>query len=100
MGRRAKGMADEAVRVLLVEDDEDDYLLTRELLAEIEGRRYVLEWVADCEAARQALCEQRFDVCLIDYRLKSCNGLDLVREAVAGNCPAPLILLTGLADLE
>ena len=32
------------IRVLLVEDDEDDYRLTRELLAEVPGYRIELDW--------------------------------------------------------
>jgi hypothetical protein len=35
------------VRILLVEDDEDDYLLTRDLLDEIETRRFAIEWGAE-----------------------------------------------------
>ena len=38
-------MTDAPVRVLLVEDDEDDAVLTRGLLREIEGRKFELEWV-------------------------------------------------------
>jgi hypothetical protein len=30
-------MKDETIKVLLIEDDEDDYVLTRELLAEVNG---------------------------------------------------------------
>ena len=36
-------MADR-LRVLLVEDDEDDYLLTRDLLADIPGGGHHLDW--------------------------------------------------------
>ena len=32
------------IRILLVEDDEDDYLVTRDLLSEIEGTPYDMEW--------------------------------------------------------
>jgi len=38
---------DRPVRVLLIDDDRDDYLLTRDLFAEIPGGRYQLIWVAD-----------------------------------------------------
>ena len=32
------------IRVLLVDDDEDDYLLTRDLLAAVRESRFELDW--------------------------------------------------------
>jgi diguanylate cyclase (GGDEF)-like protein len=91
---------DGPLRVLLVEDDEDDYFLTRDLLSEIPGRRYELDWIADAGKALATLDRGRYDVALIDYRLGSCLGSDLVRGAIAQGCKIPLILLTGLDDRE
>ena len=88
-------MAAEPVRVLLVDDDEDDYLLTRDMLAEIEGMAYALEWAASYEAARDAVRRRAHDVYLLDYHLGAHNGLELVREIVAAGAAAPGILLTG-----
>lgn len=93
-------MPEEHLSVLLVEDDEDDYLLTKDLLAEISSKKYDLEWVSDFEGGRLAMAEQRHDVYLVDYRLGPSNGLELLREAVQNNCPAPVILLTGLGTPE
>lgn len=39
------------IRVLLVDDDEDDFLLTRETVADIPGGGYSLEWESDFDAA-------------------------------------------------
>jgi signal transduction histidine kinase len=86
------------VRILLVEDDEDDHLLTRELLESLGEERYVLEWQPACEQALRAMWENRHDVCLLDYRLPGRTGLELLREAVAGGWKGPVILLTGLGD--
>ncbi|MEA2631346.1 MAG: hypothetical protein QOE66_1565 [Chloroflexota bacterium] len=93
-------MHDLPVRVLLVEDDEDDYLLTRDLLREIygDGGRFHLDWETDYDAALAAIRRDRHDIHLIDYRLGSRNGLDLLREAVGRGCTAPIILLTGQGD--
>lgn len=38
-------MNNRPVRVLVVDDDEDDYILTRDLLQEIDGARFEVEWV-------------------------------------------------------
>ena len=32
------------IRVLLVDDDEDEYVLIRDLISEIEGSAYQLDW--------------------------------------------------------
>ncbi len=93
-------MPDAPLRLLLIEDDEDDYLLTRELLEEIGKERFVLEWVRTGDAGREALGRQVHDVCLMDYRLGNCTGLELLQAVNASSSPIPIILLTGQGDHE
>lgn len=93
-------MVEERLKILLVDDDEDDYVLTRDLIAEIEGGGYDLEWVSTYEEAVAAIAQQRHDVYLFDYRLGEHDGLELLRHAIAEGCQAPIILLTGQGDRE
>jgi PAS domain S-box-containing protein len=94
-------MADNGlVRILLVDDDEDDYMLTLDLLDGIEGWEYALEWVTTYDAALEAIGRHRHDVYLLDYRLGERNGMELLREALEKGCQAPMILLTGQGDHE
>jgi signal transduction histidine kinase len=86
------------VRILLVEDDEDDCLLIRDMLAEIKGRTFELEWINSYAAGLERILEARHDVYLLDYRLGAETGLDLLRAAVIGGSTAPLILITGEGD--
>ncbi|MBA4156821.1 MAG: GGDEF domain-containing response regulator [Gemmatimonadetes bacterium] len=86
------------IRVLLVEDDEDDYVLTRELLEEIEGAQFDLQWAGSLNAGRRELTEGGHDVCLVDFHLGEGNGIDLLREMVERGVQTPLILLTGQND--
>ncbi len=90
----------ESVRVLLVEDDEDDYLLTRDLLREIGSSRFELEWLQTYEAAIQRVGRNDFDVGLFDFRLGAQTGLELLHAARELSCTAPIILMTGQGDLE
>ena len=85
----------ETLRILLVEDDEDDYILAREMLGDAFGRSIDLEWVATYEAALPAIGRAAHDAYLVDYRLGERNGLEIVQQAVALGCRAPIILLTG-----
>ncbi len=88
------------VRVALVDDDEDDFVLTRDLLGEIDGTRYQLEWIPDYENGLIAACSGKFDVVLLDYKLGSKSGLDLLSEARRLGCDAPVIILTGMSDSD
>lgn len=56
--------------------------------------------MADSKSAVRALQHGNFDVCLLDYRLGAYNGLDLLKEAIAIHCQAPIIVLTGQEDRE
>src|SRR6478672_7567316 len=86
------------VTILLVDDDEDDYILTRDWLSEVERAKFELDWVATYNAALKAIAKQEHDVYLFDYRLGERTGLELLREAVSQGCKAPIILLTGQGD--
>ena len=86
------------LRVLLVEDDEDDYVIISDLLSEME--ELDLEWVSDYEEALGAIGREEHDVCLLDYRLGVRSGLDLLRAASERGHRTPMILLTGQGDRD
>jgi diguanylate cyclase (GGDEF)-like protein/PAS domain S-box-containing protein len=86
------------ISVLLVEDDEDDYLITRDMLRAQERVSCTVEWLASYDRALRAIREARHDVYIVDYRLGEKTGLQLIREAIAGHPHAPVIMLTGESD--
>ena len=83
------------LRVLLVDDDEDDFILTRDLLLAVPHHGYQIEWVRNGEAALSALAQNRHHVCLLDYRIGELDGLEVLRRSTAQGCSVPIILLTG-----
>ena len=93
-------MSEQLIRVLLVDDDEDDFIITHEVLTEIQGWRFNGEWVATYEAALEAIKAGNHDVGLVDYRLGRHTGLELLCDATEIGCNIPLILLTGQGDRE
>lgn len=87
------------LRLLLIDDDEDDYLITRDLLQDA-GLKFTLDWAASyTEGLQQGLLHQH-DVLLIDYRLGHESGLGLIDELGRNGVLVPMILLTGMGDPE
>ena len=91
-------MEEDAIRILLVEDDEDDYVIIRDFLSEIEGQKFELDWISNYQEAMKKATSIRPDICLMDYRLGKQNGLQLTRDFLRQGFRAPIILLTGLGS--
>lgn len=92
-------MNNKPVRVLLVDDDDDDFVFTRDLLADIQGQEYRLDWTDSYEKGVELIERDEHDIYLLDYRLGGKSGLDLLRQVCAGSVNrAPMILLTGQGD--
>jgi diguanylate cyclase (GGDEF)-like protein/PAS domain S-box-containing protein len=94
-GTSPAGADEEIVRLLIVEDDEDDYLITRDLLEGADQLKVAVDWVQSYDAALAAILEQGHDVYLVDYRLGERTGLELIREGFASRPVAPVVMLTG-----
>jgi diguanylate cyclase (GGDEF)-like protein/PAS domain S-box-containing protein len=90
----------EALRILLVEDDEDDFVLTQAMLRSQGRARFELDWEQSYGPALTTIREGRHDLYLVDYRLGDRTGLDLVRDAWKSDPSAPVIVLTGQDDYE
>jgi len=80
-------MAKPAVRVLLVDDDEDERVIVGDLLR-TACDRFELTWRRTYEQGLAAILAEECDVCLVDYRLGERSGLDLLAE-VAGQAKPP-----------
>jgi serine phosphatase RsbU (regulator of sigma subunit) len=94
----AVGLGAPAVRrLLLVEDDEGDAFLVRELLDEADASRDVT-WVRSLAEARTAMAESSFDCVLMDLGLPDATGLDALRDVLDGAADTAVLVLTGLAD--
>jgi PAS domain S-box-containing protein len=83
------------VRILIIDDDEDDYILTSGYLKDIEDRKLHIEWCYNYKTALERIAAKAFDLYFVDYRLGAKTGIDLLKEALEMNCEEPIILLTG-----
>lgn len=88
------------IKVLLVDDDEDDYILIRDWLSEFQLGECELEWIDNYLIAKDVIACKRHDIYLLDYRLGAENGLKLLRFSIECGCSSPIILLTGRGDRD
>ncbi len=84
------------VRVLLIDDDEDDYLIIKRTFQQIDDSPFLLEWTDSFSDAKKQIAAEKHDIYLIDYRLGEHDGLELLRYAQPENRTQPFILLTGV----
>ncbi len=87
-------------RVLIVEDDEEDFMLTRDLLKDIQGCAYTIEWAQTFEEGLSAMQKNHQDICLVDFRLGAHDGVELLQAARASGAEAPVILVTGAGHAD
>lgn len=86
------------IKVLLVDDDEDDYLIVRTVLSKIPESPFKMSWCQDFDEARDLIKENNFDIYLIDYRLGAHTGLELLATVEPQKRAEPFIILTGAGD--
>ncbi len=93
-------MNESAIRILIVDDDSDDFVLTRDMLNEIKVAKYELTWANTFETALQYVNDRSFDIFIFDYQLGAHNGLELLEEVKKNGNKTPVILLTGQGDRD
>jgi PAS domain S-box-containing protein len=86
------------IKVLIIDDDEEDFYLTSQFIKKIRGKEFIIEWCYRYGEALEAIVECRYDIYFIDYYLGAKTGLELMKEALKQNCEQPLILLTGMGN--
>lgn len=87
-----------STRILLVEDDEDDYILALDYLEELTFLNLEPVRAKNADEALRRLEHEHFDLCLLDYQLGAINGIEVLQQAKALGVSAPIIMLTGQAD--
>lgn len=86
------------IKLLLVEDDEDDVMLAKEYLAQIDTFDFDVHWASNIDQARKRATNEMFDIYLVDYYLGGENGLAFVRFLHDSKILAPSIIMTGQAN--
>ena len=88
------------IRILMLDDEEDDSIFVQSLLAASGPGRYELDWAANCAAARDAMNKRAYQIYLLDQELGKETGLAFLEELNKSGNTVPVILLTGSNDRE
>lgn len=91
-------MADNPLRILYVDDDEDDFFLAEACFREIPNLEFELTWCSNYKKALSYLKKKEHDLYLFDFYLGEYTGIDLIKKAFQYQCEGPIILLTGRND--
>ena len=93
-------MNDQPINLLLVDDDEDDYVIIRDLLSEIDWANFELHWASTYTAAQEVAKSGEHQVILVDSRLGEHSGLEFMRWLRLEDSTTPVILLTAHGNHE
>jgi len=90
--------AHNTVRVLLIEDNEDDAYLIRRLLNRSLLTKFQLQVVDELAAGLDLLATNGFDVVLLDLTVRDSFGLETLHKAQASVPDVPIVVMTSLSD--
>ena len=93
-------MKKEPVKLLLIDDDKEEYNLVRKYLKGAHSGPYEIEWVSTFEKAIDTIASSQFDLCLLDYNLGERTGMELLQEIKVHKIGLPVVLLTGQANFD
>lgn len=87
------------MRVLIIDDDEDDFIILQELLHDAIGEVKEISWAEDFNIATKMIFENEYDYYFVDNRLGAKLGLDLITTIKQQYTTAPpIIMLSGVDD--
>jgi len=88
------------IKVLLIDNDENEYLLTKALLKISYNNSFELDWSNSYDKALNQISSNEYNICLMDYRLGEHTGVDLLHEIMANEINVPVIMLTSEKNRE
>lgn len=86
------------IKLLLIDDDEEEYLIVKNVISHIKQHTYNLEWEGNYDEAIKKIFNNNYDLILLDYNLGAHSGHDLMNEIFSKGIKIPIVVLTGQND--
>lgn len=90
----------ENIRILIIDDDEDDFIITEQMIRDIPNGEFTIHWCPRHGEGLEKICSKEYDIYFIDYFLGGITGMDLLKKSTSCNNDSPLILLTGKGNRD
>ncbi|MDD4905290.1 MAG: diguanylate cyclase [Methylobacter tundripaludum] len=90
----------QAIRVLLVEDEDGDAHLVKMKLGQTQSGHFEVTWTQSLADAQRCLAASSFDVILLDLSLPDSEGLATVHSARVMAIDMPIVVLSGRGDTD
>ena len=88
----------DSLRILVIDDDEDDYFILFGLLHQISDLKIECKWCNNNSEAVTLLTGNTFDLYFVDYLLGAQTGIDIISDAISLGASKPIVLLTGMGS--
>ncbi|MCP9455230.1 MAG: GGDEF domain-containing response regulator [Nitrospira sp.] len=86
------------LKILLIDDNETDALLTHDILAGWDTHQFEVRRVACLNEALDQITRGRYDAVLLDLAWPNGSGLTLLGQIQSANPRIPVIVLSGVSD--
>ena len=86
------------VKILYIEDNEDDFLILRSILDKLTRSAYSIANVSSIPKALEYLFKEKVDLVFLDLGLPGCSGKEAYGQLVAQFPNIPVIIMSGNED--
>jgi signal transduction histidine kinase len=87
------------IKILLVEDDQDDYFIIKDYLSDT-SLKYEIVWANNYDMFLSYINTVQVDLVITDYLLGRISGLEVLRKAKESNPMLPVMILTGKGNTD
>lgn len=88
------------IKVLIIDDDEDDYFIIAGYIRDIQPGKFIIDWCNNYKDALNKFRTKEYDIYFVDYRLGNHTGLELLGEMASEKFNDPVVLLTGKGNKD
>lgn len=82
------------IKILLVEDDEDDYMIIKDYLSDT-FLSYEITWAINYNSFLTHIQHESYDLVITDYLLGNTSGIEVLKRVKEKDVFTPVMLLTG-----